>query len=297
MIRKNLKIDVVTSLRCKLGEGPLWDYRQGLICWIDILKGEIHEYSPLANLSRTIAVRQTIGCIGLYDNENFIGAAADGFVFISRASGQLKNIGDPEADKGNNRFNDGKCDPAGRFFAGSMSLTGSMSSGCLYVLEADLSFRKVIEPVSVSNGMAWSPDGRYFYYIDTPTRQIVAFEYNLENGEIRNGKAIIEIASSDGLPDGMTIDNEGMLWIAHWDGSKISRWDPENGRLLLEISFPVPRITSCTFGGDRLQDLYVTSAYAGLTNKQMKKYPLSGALFIIKDIGYTGIKSFEFRRK
>jgi len=289
-----LQIDVVIEHKCELGEGPLWDVKHKVICWIDILKGEIHQYSPQQKLHNIIEVHQMIGSAALCTNGNFIAALQKGFGFIDRISGKVTMIADPESQLPNNRFNEGKCDPGGRFWAGTMSLSEDAQAGSVYVAEKDLSVTKKIENVTISNGMAWSKDHHTFYYIDTPTSEISAYDYDKSTGHISNKKTIIKVAKEDGCPDGMTIDNEGMLWIAHWDGWQIARWNPVTGQKLYQITMPVARVTSCTFGGENLDDLYITTARKGLTEDELQKQPLAGSLFVIKKCGFKGMPAFEF---
>ena len=142
--------------------------------------------------------------------------------------------------------------------------------------------------------MAWSIDHKTFYYIDTSTFKVVAYRYDKKNGQILNKQSVIEIPREDGYPDGMTIDSEGMLWIAHWDGWQITRWNPDSGEKLHHIRLPAARITSCVFGGETLEDLYITSAKAGLSKDELKNQPLAGSLFTIYNSGYRGVASFEF---
>jgi sugar lactone lactonase YvrE len=203
-------------------------------------------------------------------------------------------ISNPEPQLPGNRFNDGKCDPAGRFWAGTMSHTDEPEKGSLYLLGKDLSVTKKIEAVSISNGLAWSPDHKTFYYIDTPTKKVAAFHFDNTNGKIEDKRYIIQFLNNEGTPDGMTIDSEGMLWIAHWDGWQISRWNPVTGEKLKSILLPVSRVTSCCFGGKNLDDLYITSASTGLSDDQLKKEPLAGSLFVIKNTGFNGLPAFEF---
>jgi sugar lactone lactonase YvrE len=203
-------------------------------------------------------------------------------------------IANPEGHLPNNRFNDGKCDPAGRFWAGTMSINEEPNTGNVYMLGVDLSFEKKISGVSISNGMAWSADQRTFYYIDTPSFEVAAYSYDKTTGNISNKTTIMKILKEEGNPDGMTIDNEGMLWIAHWDGWQITRRDPQTGEKLLQISLPVSRVTSCCFGGENFADLYITSAREGLSDEDLQKQPLAGSLFVIRNCGYKGIPGFEF---
>lgn len=294
IITSDLKPVVVVKHTCLLGEGPVWDATQKVICWIDILNGKIHEYSPEKKTHKIIPVHQMIGTIAVCNDGNFVAALQNGFAFVNRQSGEIKMINDPENHLPNNRFNDGKCDPAGRFWAGTMSLTDEPDKGNLYSLEKDFTIKQQIQNVSISNGLAWSIDETILYYIDTPTFEIVAYNYEKSTGLISNKKVIIKIDKEEGAPDGMTIDTEGMLWIAHWDGWQVTRWNPATGQKLLAIKLPVARVTSCTFGGDNLEDLYITSAKVGLSEAVLKNQPLAGSLFIIPSCGYKGILAFEF---
>jgi sugar lactone lactonase YvrE len=217
-----------------------------------------------------------------------------GLAFINRENGEVKLMYHPEVHLPENRFNDGKCDPAGRFWVGSMALSEKAGAGSLYMIEKDLMHSVKIAGVTISNGMAWSPDHRIFYYIDTPTFEVLAYDYDIITGNIRNKRVAIRIPKKEGFPDGMTIDKEGMLWIAHWEGWQVTRWNPHSGKMLLSIALPASKITSCTFGGNDLQDLYVTSAGIGLTEKQRGEQPLAGSLFIIKNCGYQGLETTAF---
>ena len=289
-----MQAQVVLPHQCLLGEGPVWDTRRGAICWIDILNGEIHEYSPGSKKHKTISVNQMIGAVVICRDGNFLAALKNGFGFVNRENGRVNMLANPEADIPGNRFNDGKCGPDGRFWAGTMSHTDEPEKGSFYVFDTDHSVTKKISDVSISNGMAWSSDHKTFYYIDTPTFTVAAYDYDKNTAEISNRRVVINISEEDGSPDGMTIDSDGMLWIAHWDGWQITRWDPKTRVKLLSIPLPAARITSCAFVGDSLEDLYISSAKTGLTNDQLAAQPLAGSLFVIKNIGYKGLPAFEF---
>jgi sugar lactone lactonase YvrE len=286
--------EIVVEHTCLLGEGPVWDAKQKMICWVDILNGEIHQYSPVLKLHTTIPVHQIIGSFALCSDGNFIAALQNGFAFINRTSGEIKMIADPENHLPNNRFNEGKCDPAGRFWAGTMSLSEDTGAGNVYKIHYQLVPEKIIENVSISNGMAWSANHQTFYYIDTPTHEVVSYDYEKATGHISNKKVIIEIDDQDGYPDGMTIDNEGMLWIAHWDGWQVTRWNPFSSKKLFSIPLPVAKITSCTFGGENFTDLYITSAKKELTAEELKRQPLAGSLFVFRNCGFKGMPAVEF---
>jgi sugar lactone lactonase YvrE len=224
-----------------------------------------------------------------------IAALQTGFARIDPDKGVVEKLVDPESHLAENRFNDGKCDPAGRFWAGTMSIHDTPGAGSLYILQADGSVSVKREGLSCSNGIAWSLDGKIMYHIDTPTRNVVAFEYDLTSATISNERVVIEIEEEHGFPDGMTIDTEGMLWIGMWDGWKVVRFNPNTGKLIDQILLPVSRVTSCTFGGEKLQDLYITSARTGLTENELTEQPLAGSLFVIKNSGFNGVAAAEFK--
>lgn len=288
-------IHIVLKHTCLLGEGPVWDAEENIICWIDILNGELHQFSPVLKTHSIIAVKEMIGSFALCSNGDFIAALQNGFAFIDRTTGAINRIANPELHLPGNRFNDGKCDPAGRFWAGTMSLTETPLAGNVYLLDKDLVVTKKIEQVSISNGMAWSRNCQTFYYIDTPTYSIVAYDYNNITGEITNKKVVIQIPEREGFPDGMTIDEDGMLWIAHWNGWQVARWNPATGEKLYAIKIPVAKVTSCTFGGADLNDLYITTAKVDLTEMELKQQPLAGGIFVVPNCGFKGLPAVKFR--
>lgn len=294
-------IKVVGNISSSLGEGPLWNKKNNKIYWIDILNGHLHSFDPQKNEQTTIELHQMIGSFSLSQNNKIIAALKEGIYWVDIQTGNKELIMQPEIQLPNNRFNDGKCDPAGRFWAGTMSLSEEKEAGSVYVIEKnkstnELVSKKIISHTTISNGMAWNNDQNIFYFIDTPTFNIVAYDYDIATCEIKNKRVVVAIAPTEGYPDGMTIDAEGMLWVAHWDGWQVSRWNPNNGEKLMSIKLPVAKITSCTFGGPTLNDLYITSASVGLSEQALKEQPLAGALFVLPNCGYTGLPAFEFLR-
>jgi sugar lactone lactonase YvrE len=289
---KPIQVLQKTSL---LGEGPVWDAGKKLICWLDILNGIVHQYDPLTSVYSEILVHQMIGSFAVCNNGDLVAGLHHGFAFISRPDGKLKMIVDPESEIPTNRFNEGKCDPAGRFWAGTMAISEILHQGNVYVLDRDLKCRKQIEHVSISNGLAWSLDHKTLYYIDTPSFEVVSYDYDVSSGEISNKKSVIKInVKEEGYPDGMTIDEEGMLWIGHWDGWQVARWNPLTGAKIGSIKLPASRVTSCTFGGENLDDLYITTARVGLTEEALAAQPLAGEFFVVKNCGFKGLPAFEF---
>ena len=287
--------EVVSGIICELGEGPLWDDSKKQICWVDILNGNIHEWCPKTDALNTISVGQMIGAMAISNQQNYIAALKDGFGFVNRKTGKVDMITNPESDVPENRFNDGKCDPAGRFWAGTMPIAEDKPSGSLYVLDASLNVRKKESNISVSNGLAWSPDHKTMYFIDSPTRKVVGYDYDKESGKLDNKRTVITIAEEDGFPDGMTIDHEGMLWVAHWGGWQVARYDPETGKKLMSITMPVSQVTSCAFGGETMEDLYITSAKKGLSKEELEKQPLAGSLFVVRNCGHRGVPAYHFK--
>lgn len=272
----------VSDVRAALGEGPSWNAKQKVLYWVDIHSHCIHIYDPDADSTRTIQLDQPVGAVVPYDDDYCIAALRDGIYRVSLADGSKTLIVNPEEDKPNNRFNDGKCDPAGRFWAGTMSLIGESKTGSLYMLDNDGTITKKVSDVSISNGLGWSPDRKTMYYIDTPERVVWAYDYDLETGEISNRRTVVTIPDGEGSPDGMCVDAEGMLWVAHWGGWRVSCFHPETGERLREIRVPAERVTSCCFGGDNLDELYITTASIGMSDEEKEKNPEAGGLFRIK---------------
>lgn len=287
--------EVAVPHACALGEGPLWDHNTQQLYWVDILKKEIHRFSPETNAHHIQKLDQMVGAIAINSKGGLVAALQNGIALINSEKNTVEMVAEPEQHLPDNRFNDGKCDPDGRFWAGTMSMTNQHGTGSLYTLEKDLSVSVKIKNVSCSNGLAWSPDLQTLYYIDSLTFEVVSYDFDVESGGIQNKKVIIRIPPNEGLPDGMTIDEEGMLWIAYYNGWKVARWDPNIGKELNQIRLPVSQVTSCAFGGKTLEDLYITTANTGLNEQQKEKQPLAGALFVIKNSRFKGMKAFEFQ--
>lgn len=289
--------EIVLNHQCVLGEGVIWNDKQKIIAWVDIEKGEIHEFTLKNKFHRIVRIGSNIGCIGICSNGDYIAATQKGIGIVNRDTEKLKIIANPESDKPNNRFNDGKCDPKGRFWAGTMSLLEERYAGNVYVLNQSFLIKNSIKNVTCSNGMAWDTRRQRFYYIDSPTFTVAVFDYDPFTGKITNERTAVRVPKEEGTPDGMTIDNQGMLWIAHWDGWQVARWNPFSGEKLAHVELPVSRVTSCTFGGERLDDLYITTANTGLSDKELEQQPLAGSLFVVHNSGYIGHLPYEFDTK
>ena len=285
------KPQIVTSICAQLGEGPFW-YNDALY-WVNILGKKIYRYFPDKNDTEEMQLDQYVGTFAPRQKGGFILALQSGFSFLDKFNGTVTHIINPETDKPNNRFNDGKCDAVGRFWAGTMALDESPNQGALYVFDRDHQVYKKHFPATISNGICWSSDNKFMYYIDTPTHQVLVFDFNLTTGEIKNPRPLIVIDPKEGSPDGMTIDIDGNLWIALWGGGTVSCYKPGNAKLLHKIDLPVSQVTSCAFGGANLDELYITTASVGLDEEKLKQEPLAGRLFNV-NLGIRGLPTNSF---
>jgi sugar lactone lactonase YvrE len=293
MAEQLLKAAVVWDAKAELGEGPCWDERERRLYWVNIMGKTLNTYDPATGEKRAYDVGQLIGAAVPRQSGGWILAMEHGFYSFDPVTGELAFIGNPEGRKPDTRFNDGKCDAAGRFWAGTMSKTGVKEQGALYCLETDGSIRTVLENVSTSNGIAWSPDNRTMYYIDSPTKKVMAYDYDLSSGAVGNPRTVIEVTDEGAVPDGMSCDAEGNLWVALWGGAKVRCWNPATGELLRTVEVPALQSSSCTFGGKDGDELYITSARTGLSEEQLRVWPLSGGLFVVK-AGVKGQPTYAY---
>lgn len=270
-------MELVWDGKALVGEGPAWDARDGTLLFVDIEGRTVYRLDPRTGAVDRWDVGDYVGAVVPRRAGGVVITLSDGFYHLDLATGRRHRLAAVEADRPENRFNDGKCDPQGRFWAGTLHLAERDPLGTLYCLEPDLTVRPVLSQVTISNGLGWSPDGSIMYFIDTAIRAVSAFDFDAETGAIRNRRPVIAI--QEGGPDGMAVDQEGMVWVAHWGGSRISRFDPGTGRRLQAWHLPVSQVTSLTFGGKDWQDVYVTSARRGLGPDDLAREPAAGGLF------------------
>lgn len=284
-------VELILDAHSLLGEGAIWDRTRQLLYWVDIERGFVHLFDPLAKKDRSIPVGQAVGTVVQRKSGGLLLAVRNGFMSLDPDTGSTSMVAAPKNHNPENRFNDGKCDPGGRFWAGTMATPAR--KGALYRLDPDLSVHQILDGVGCSNGLAWTMDEKTMYYIDTDTRRIDAFDYDLKTGDISNRRTAITVAETNGSPDGMTMDAEEKLWVAHWDGWCVCRWDPITGRLIRKVPLPVARPTSCAFGGAALDTLYVTSATTGLDAEVLSKQPEAGGIFRFNP-GVRGLPALLF---
>ncbi|SDK35809.1 SMP-30/gluconolactonase/LRE family protein [Sediminibacillus albus] len=287
------RLELVLDAKAELGEGPFWDADTQRLYWVDINNKQIHIFDPADNTDKVIEVDQYIGAVVMQTSGDLLLAMQNGIYSMDKNTTKLTFIADPEKDKPDSRFNDGKCDPAGRFWAGTMPLQLEPGAASLYRLDGDNHLRRMVPNVTVSNGMAWSNDKQTMYFADTPTQKIDAFDYDLKSGNISNRRTVIKIPESEGMPDGMTIDTEGMLWVAQWGGARVGRWDPGTGECRQVVELPASHVSSCAFGGAEMNQLYITTAREHLTKGQLDEQPYAGGLFRFHT-NVKGAASYKF---
>ena len=289
-----------------LGESPVWCEKSNRLYWVDILGKRIHYLNPDDQITGTVSTgKYNIGCIATVAGREGVLAAAgnEGVGFISLKNGSFTKVYDPENHKPSNRFNDGKCDAKGRFLVGSMygNKPRKELTANLYSWDGTTNVVKKFDevgPVTTSNGLGWSPDGKILYYIDSPTMSVQQFDYDIETGSLSNRQKVVTIPKDlGGAPDGMCVDEEGKLWVAIFRGGKVTRWDPTTGDLISVIQVPCLHVTSCCFGGQNLEKLYITTAKgSSATEIKENKNTAAGALFMCIP-GVRGLPMHEFIQK
>jgi sugar lactone lactonase YvrE len=288
-----IKAELTLDAKATLGEGAIWNQKEKLLYWIDIEEGILHKFNPVSTEDVQFNLDKRIGAVVPSEKGGLLVALEDGIYHYNTITDSISFIVNPAENSSEIRFNDGKCDPAGRLWTGTMSLTGKNNAGALYCLNNKGDIEKKIDSVSISNGIAWSLDNKKMYYIDTPTGKVKEYDYEITTGKISFTKDAVVIPPDMGHPDGMTIDSKGNLWIALWGGSAVGCWDPENGKLLCKINVPVLNVTSCAFGGENLETLFITTASQGIPQVELEKYPYRGGLFKA-DPGVKGVPAFSY---
>jgi len=274
-------VEVVLDARAELGEGPRWDPGEQRLLWVDIMAGRVHAFRPDKGACRNVGVGKPVGALAGARDGSLVLAVADGFARLDFKSGATTMLAAVEADRPQNRMNDGACDPAGRFWAGTMALDESPGQGALYRLDPDLTVHTMVTSVTISNGIDWSLDGRRMYYVDSPTRRIDVFDLDGQSGGITNRRPFATIPAEAGIPDGLTVDADGFVWLALWGGAALRRYAPD-GTLERTVPLPVSHPTSCAFGGAALDELYVTSARRPLSVEERKREPEAGSLLRLR---------------
>ena len=278
----------------QLGEGAFWNYKTQEFYWVDIEGKQLHIYNPKSKTNRSLEVPSRIGTVVPSEvKDEAIVALQDGIYRMNTQNGELKLLSDVESDITTNRFNDGKCDPSGRLWVGSMGLSQKQYEANLYMVneKGEATLKK--DSVTISNGIVWTKDKSTMYYIDTPTLEIKAYDYDDASGEISNERIAVRVNDSLGFPDGMTIDENDNLWVALWNGNAVVNYDPKTGTVLSKVNVPAHNVTSCAFGGPNLDILYITSSSLDMTEAEATEFPLAGSLFKVK-LKVKGVEAHFF---
>jgi len=284
-----IQVDCVVKGTDKLGESPIWCDREKVLWWVDSRGPTLKRWDPATGTVRELQLPAVVGSVAFREKGGMLAALQSGIHFLDTQSGALQVAAQPEAHIPENRFNDGRCDRAGRFWAGTMSDVKREPTGSLYRLSADLSCTHMRSDIIVPNSIAWSPDNRTMYFGDTPRLRIWAFDYDLSTGGISNERVFAE---TEGRPDGSCIDADGCLWNAEYGNWRIVRYTPE-GKIDRVIAMPVANSTCCCFGGTQLDTLYITTATQRFTPEDFVKQPLAGSVFAVRP-GVVGLQEARF---
>ncbi|XP_029283006.1 regucalcin [Cottoperca gobio] len=295
----SVKVECVVKAGALIGEGPLWEESQQMLMFVDIAGWKIHRWSPTTNQSESVDTGDSVGFVVPRRSGGYVAGVGRSLVAVDWSTQMMTSLVEVDEDKPRNRLNDGKVDPIGRLLAGTMGeeqrpAEVQRQQGSLFSVTSDLSVTQHLSQVDISNGMDWSLDQKTFFYIDSLSLTVDAFDYDLNSGNLGNRRIVYRMAEGEGLPDGMTVDAEGRLWVACYNGGRVINIDPNTGVRLQTVSLPVAKTTSCCFGGPDFSDLYVTSASLGLSQSESRQQPLAGGTFRVTGLGVKGHPSNSF---
>lgn len=271
------EVEVAVRAEAELGEGPTWDAAAGRLLWLDILRSRVHTYDPLSGRRTVRTTEQHVGAVKPRAGGGLVLNLRDGVGLVDDDGGFRWLRHEPVPGR---RGNDAAVAPDGSLWAGTMRYDEATGGGTLSRITGDGAAEVVLDDVTVSNGTGWSPDGRLMYYIDTPTRRIDVFDHDVTTGRVSGRRPLATVEEGAGYPDGLTVDAEGCVWVALWDGAAVRRYTP-SGALDRVVPLPVPRVTACAFGGAGLTDLYITTARVGLSPAPS----LAGSLMVLPHAG------------
>ena len=289
-----MKATLLYECKDSIGEAATWLNDLGLFLWVDINGGLLHTYSPDGDAYAAVRLPARVSTIVPMTDGRLLLSLQGRLIAYDLRTGEQEVLRELFRTDGMMRPNDGKASPEGRLWLGMMHLSDHSETGALYRVDPDLSIHKMLDKQCIPNGIVWSEDGSRMYYVDSGRHVVESYRYDMRSGELSYEKPALEIPEDMGVPDGMTIDADGNLWIAHWGGFGVCVWNPLSGELLDKVEVPVPNVASCTFGRDGL--LYITTAMDGLSMREREAYPLSGSLFVASTGMSPGKNHYPFRR-
>jgi sugar lactone lactonase YvrE len=286
--------ECVLEAKAIVGESPVWCARERVLYWVDITGQKIHRFHPASGGNDTFHLPQPVTCVALRRRGGLLATLRKDFAFFDPGTEELRVLDRVEDDKPDNRFNGGKCDRQGRFWAGTMNSSHwDAPSGSLYRLDTDMRVSREQTGCVCANGLDWSPDGRVLYFTESFAYGIFAYDFDAATGQIANRRRFASVDKGSGaFPDGLTVDAEGGVWSVHNAVGQVVRYTPA-GKIDRVVQLPVPRPCGCAFGGEKLDVLYVTTARETMTAGQIAKAPLSGALFAVTP-GIRGLPACYF---
>jgi sugar lactone lactonase YvrE len=290
-----IEAEVAVAGGFELGEGPVWDVSRGLLWWVDILAGHVHAIDPSTGARTRFDAGDPVAAVGLTSAGGLVLALVDGFALASADGQDLTRVPGFSIDRTTIRFNDGKPDPWGNFVAGTMAWDESgHPPGSLYRLSPDGAVTELFSDVGLSNGLDWTDDRRLFYYADSNIGRVDLFDTDPDTGALSGRRPFVTVPEADYVPDGLTLDAEGCLWLAVWESGELRRFTPD-GRLDTVVRLPARQVTSAAFGGPDLGTLYITTARQGYTDADRREHPHAGDIFACTP-GVTGRPAFLFAR-
>ncbi|HEY5276209.1 MAG TPA: SMP-30/gluconolactonase/LRE family protein [Coriobacteriia bacterium] len=285
-------LELVSDAHATVGEGPVWDTARGNLWWVDIPAGLVHCFDPRRGADGTVAVGSAVGAVALRRDGTLLVALAERLAMLDPDSGQLESLLSFAAGDRSLRCNDGKCDPAGRFWVGRMAPDGALGEGALLRIDADLTPVARLTGLSIPNGLGWSLDGRRMYFVDSAWCEVRSYPYDPETGVMGDGRTLVRFPNDGSVPDGLTVDAEGHLWVARWGAGCVVRIAPD-GSIAGRVDLPASQVSSVTFGGDDLGDLYITTAHEDFSAADLAREPLAGGLFRCRP-GVRGLPPIPF---
>ena len=281
------------SLTLRLGEGPLWDDHRQRLFFVDINARQLHYYDEQQQQHGYYQFHRMPSALGVLHDRSLLVALEDCLARFVPETNELTTMWEMDIDTEQVRTNDAKVGPDGCYYLGTMDRKKKHPVAALYRIAPDGKFTCLLSHRTISNGITWSSDHRTMYYIDSPTRTVQAYDFDTTSGTIAHSRTLVEVSDREGIPDGMTIDTENHLWVAHNGAGYVARYHGHTGVLLAKVNVPAPHVSDCTFGGADYQTLYITTARDGLSDEQLRQYPQSGSLFAVRP-PWSGRATFSF---